>query len=48
LLLDPPDTIVEPRALLLKQEHRDNSVQSQAAIGHMTPQEWLLISAEGR
>ena len=47
-LLDPPDTIAELRARLLEQEQRYNTYRPHQALGHKTPQEWLLACAERR
>lgn len=45
-VVDPPDTIVELRAQLLKQEQRYNTYRPHQALGNKTPQEWLLAFAE--
>jgi putative transposase len=45
-LLDPPDSLAEMRAQLLKQEQRYNTYRPHQALGYLTPQEWLLAFAE--
>jgi transposase len=45
-MLDPPDTLVELRAQLLKQEQRYNTYRPHQALGHLTPQQWLQACAE--
>ena len=45
-LLDPPDSMAEMRAQLLKQEERYNTYRPHQALGYLTPQEWLLACAE--
>ncbi len=45
-LLDPPDSIAEMRAQLLKQEQRYNTYRPHQALGYLTPQAWLLAFAE--
>ena len=45
-LLDPPDSLAEMRAQLLTQEQRYNTYRPHQALGHLTPQEWLLAFAE--
>ncbi len=45
-MLDPPDTIAELRAELRKHELRYNTYRPHQALGHKTPQEWLLACAE--
>jgi putative transposase len=47
-LLDPPDTLKEMRAQLLKQEQRYNTYRPHQALGYLTPQAWLLAFAERR
>ena len=47
-LVDPPDSLVELRAQLLKQEQRYNTYRPHQALGYKTPQEWLLTYAERR
>jgi len=47
-MLDPPDTLAELRAQLLKQEQRYNTYRPHQALGQLTPQEWLLACAERR
>jgi transposase InsO family protein len=47
-LVDPPNSLAELRAQLLKQEQRYNTYRPHQALGHKTPQEWLLASAERR
>ena len=47
-MLDPPDTLAELRAQLLKQEQRYNTYRPHQALGELTPQEWLLACAERR
>jgi putative transposase len=47
-LLDPPDSLVELRAQLLKQEQRYNTYRPHQALGYRTPREWLLACAERR
>jgi putative transposase len=45
-LLDPPDTMADLRAELLKHERRYNTYRPHQALGQKTPQEWLLAHAE--
>jgi putative transposase len=45
-MLDPPDTLAELRAQLLKQELRYNTYRPHQALGQLTPQAWLLACAE--
>jgi putative transposase len=45
-LLDPPDSLVELRRLLLAQELCYNTVRPHQALGQLTPQQWLLASQE--
>lgn len=45
-LVDPPDTLPEFRAQLLKQEQRYNTYRPHQALGYLTPQAWLLAFAE--
>ena len=45
-LLDPPDSLAELRAQLLKQEQRYNTYRPHQALGYKTPKEWLLAFAE--
>lgn len=45
-LLDPPDSLTEMRARLLEQERRYNTYRPHQALGYLTPQAWLLASAE--
>jgi len=45
-LLDPPDSIAEMRAQLLKQEQRYNTYRPHQALGYLTPLEWLLAFTE--
>lgn len=45
-MLDPPETIAELRAELLKHEQRYNTYRPHQALGQRTPQEWLLACAE--
>ena len=47
-LLDPPDSLTELRAQLLKQEQRYNTYRPHHALGYLTPQAWLLAFAERR
>jgi putative transposase len=47
-MLDPPDSLAELRAQLLKQEQRYNTYRPHQALGHKTPDEWLLACAERR
>jgi putative transposase len=44
----PPDSLTELRAQLLDQEQRYNTYRPHQALGHKTPQEWLLANAERR
>jgi transposase len=46
-LLDPPDSLTELRAQLLKQEERYNTYRPHQALGYLTPEQWIA-SAEGR
>ena len=46
-LVDPPDSLADLRAQLLKQEQRYNTYRPHQALGHLTPQEWLA-NAERR
>jgi putative transposase len=45
-LVDPPDSLAEFRAQLLKQEQRYNTYRPHQALGYLTPQEWLLAFNE--
>jgi len=45
-MLDPPDSISELRRLLLAHELCYNTVRPHQALGQLTPQQWLLASAE--
>lgn len=45
-LVDPPDSLREFRAQLLKQEQRYNTYRPHQALGYLTPQAWLLAFAE--
>ena len=47
-LVDPPDSLAELRAQLLKQEQRYNTYRPHQALDQKTPQEWLLANAERR
>jgi transposase InsO family protein len=47
-LVDPPDSLADLRAQLLEQEQRYNTYRPHQALGHKTPQEWLLAYAERR
>lgn len=47
-MLDPPDSLVELRRLLLAQELCYNTVRPHQALGQLTPQQWLLASKERR
>jgi transposase InsO family protein len=47
-LVDPPESLAQLRAQLLKQEQRYNTYRPHQALGYKTPQEWLLACAEGR
>ena len=47
-LVDPPDSLAELRALLLKQEQRYNTYRPHQALGYKTPQAWLLTYAQRR
>lgn len=47
-LVDPPDSLAELRAQLLKQEQRYNTYRPHQALGYQTPQQWLLAHAERR
>lgn len=47
-LVDPPDTLAGLRARLLEQEQRYNTYRPHQALGHKTPQQWLLALSEGR
>ena len=47
-LVDPPDSLSQLRAQLLKQEQRYNTYRPHQALGNKTPQEWLLACAERR
>lgn len=47
-LVDPPDSLAQLRAQLLEQEQRYNTYRPHQALGHKTPQEWLLTYTEGR
>jgi len=47
-LVDPPDSLAQLRAQLLKQEQRYNTYRPHQALGYKTPQEWLLDNSEGR
>jgi transposase InsO family protein len=47
-LVDPPGSLAELRALLLKQEQRYNTYRPHQALGYKTPKEWLLTYTEGR
>lgn len=45
-LVDPPGSLAELRAQLLKQEQRYNTYRPHQALGYLTPQAWLLAFAE--
>ena len=45
-MLDPPDSLDELRRLLLAHELCYNTVRPHQALGQLTPQQWLLASAE--
>lgn len=45
-LVDPPDSLAELRARLLKQEQRYDTYRPHQALGYLTPQQWLLAFAE--
>jgi putative transposase len=45
-MLDPPDSLVELRRLLLAQELCYNTVRPHQALGQLTPQQWLLAFRE--
>lgn len=47
-LVDPPDSLAQLRAQLLKQEQRYNTYRPHQALGYKTPQEWLRDNAERR
>src|SRR3972149_4034478 len=47
-MLDPPDSMTELRERLRAQEGCFNTYRPHQALGHLTPQEWLLAYAEGR
>ena len=47
-LVDPPDSLSQLRTQLLQQEQRYNTYQPDQALGHLTPQEWLLAFTERR
>jgi len=47
-LVDPPDSISDLRRQLLEQEQRYNTYRPHQALGHKTPQQWLLAYAERR
>ena len=47
-LVDPPDSLLDFRAQLLKQEQRYNTYRPHQALGYLTPQAWLLAFAERR
>jgi len=47
-LVDPPDNLQQLKAQLLKQEQRYNTYRPHQALGYLTPQQWLLMHAEGR
>jgi len=47
-MLDPPDSMTELRERLRAQEVCYNTYRPHQALGHLTPQEWLLAYAEGR
>jgi putative transposase len=47
-LVDPPDSLVQLRTQLLKQEQRYNTYRPHQALGYKTPQAWLLTYAERR
>ncbi len=47
-LVDPPDSPSQLRTQLLQQEQRYNTYRPDQALGHLTPQEWLLAFTERR
>ncbi len=47
-LVDPPDSLSQLRTQLLQQEQRYNTYRPHQALGHLTPQEWLLAFTERR
>lgn len=47
-LVDPPDSLAQLRAQLLKQEQRYNTYRPHQALGYLTPQAWLLAFAQRR
>ena len=47
-LVDPPDSLSQLRTQLLQQEQRYNTYRPDQALGHLTPQEWLLPFTERR
>jgi transposase InsO family protein len=47
-LVDPPDSLADLRAQLLKQEQRYNTYRPHQALAYKTPQEWLRDNAERR
>jgi putative transposase len=47
-VIEPPDGLSDLRAQLLLQEQRYNTYRPHQALGYLTPQQWLLASAERR
>jgi hypothetical protein len=44
---DPPDTLAGLRVPLPEQEQRYSTFRPHQALGHKTPQKWLLASRKG-
>jgi len=47
-VIEPPDGLQDLRPRLLLQEQRYNTYRPHQALGYLTPQQWLLASAERR